>query len=72
MPVISGLHCLAFLHHRQPISAVVVFDLVHDVVDEEDAAAAGFEEVFGVERVGDIFDVKALAFVFDGEAGFVF
>src|SRR5688572_2758164 len=33
------------LDHRQAVAALVVLDLIHDVVDEEDSAARGLEEV---------------------------
>src|SRR5205085_7817966 len=56
------------LDHRQAVAALIVLDLVHDVVDEEHAPAGSLEEVLGVARVWDAGHVEALALVFDGEA----
>ena len=41
-------------------------DVVHEVADQEDAAAAALEHVLGRERVGDFFGLEALAFVAHG------
>ena len=41
--------------------------VVHEVANQEDAAAAGLEDVFGRERVGDFFGLEALALVFDAD-----
>src|SRR5215213_7668875 len=53
------------LDHRQAIAALIVFDLVHDVVDEEHAAPGRFEEVGRVARVWNLLDVKSVALIFD-------
>ena len=37
--------------------------IVHEVADEEDAAAAGLEDVFGRQRVGDFFGIEPFALI---------
>ena len=44
-----------FLQHR----------FVHEVANQEDAAAARLEDVFGRQRIGHFFRHEALALVFD-------
>jgi len=56
------------LDHRQTIAALVVLNLVHDVVDEEHAPALSLEEIGRVARVWDVLHVEALTFVFNREA----
>ena len=56
--------------HRQAVAALIVLDLVHNVVNEQDAAPRSPEEIGRVERVWDVARVEALALVFDGEARF--
>lgn len=42
-------------------------DLIHEGANEEDAAASAAHEVFGSERVGQMFPINALSLVSDGE-----
>src|SRR5262245_15156030 len=58
----------SLFYHREAVTAVVVFHLIHYVVDKQHSAARRFEQVVGVERVGDRVDIKTFAFVFDGKA----
>ena len=53
------------LDHRQAVAAVIVLDLVHDVVNQEHAAPRRLDEVGGVARVWNLGDVEALALVLD-------
>ena len=46
------------LDHRQAVAAVVVFDLVHDVVDEQDAAADGLKRFSGSSGSGMLLTSK--------------
>src|SRR5205085_10004241 len=56
------------LHHRQTIAALIVLDLIHDVVDQEHAAPGGLEEVGWIARVRNLLHVEALASIYHGEA----
>lgn len=60
----------AFLHHRHAIAAIVVNNLVHDVVNEQHTAAGCLEEVIGIKGIGDGVNVKPIAFVLDNELRF--
>src|SRR6478672_8549551 len=60
--------CGSLLDHGETIAAVVIDDLVHDVVDKQHAAAARFEEILGVKRIGNVVDVETFALVLDGKA----
>src|ERR1044072_5906970 len=59
------------LHHFYAISLRIVLNFVHDVVDEEHSSARGAEKIGGIARIGNLLDIKAFAFVFDGEARFL-
>ena len=67
--VLCGL-VLRLLDHRQAIAPLIIFDLVHDVVNEQDAPARRFEQILRVERIWNVIDVETFALVFDGESGF--
>lgn len=59
---------LFFLDHGKTVAAFIIGYFVHDVVDEQNAAAGCFEEILRVERIGNFSDVKSIAFVFDSKA----
>ena len=42
-------------------------DLVHEVSDEEDAAAARFEQVLGVQRIGQRFGIESRPLIADAD-----
>src|SRR5471032_1151288 len=59
---------LGFLDHADfhpALRRALQLHVVHEVADEENTAAAGFQEVVGVERVGDQVGVEALALIPD-------
>ena len=70
--LILGRFVLRFLDHGEAISPLVIFDLVHDVVNEQHAAARRLKEILWIERIGNVVDVKALSLILDGEASFLF
>ena len=50
-----------------PSGARCSCDVVHEVADEEDAAAAGLEQVLRRQRIGDLVRVEAFALVADAD-----
>src|SRR5690606_5713158 len=60
LPFTNYLLPFALPHFHFP-AAVVELDLVHQLVDEEDAASAGLQQVLGVERVRHLRAVEARA-----------
>src|SRR5689334_3628633 len=57
-------------HHLYTITLSIVLNFVHDVVDEENAAARGAKEIGRVTRIGNLLDIKSLAFVFNRKTRF--
>ena len=51
-----------------PSGARCELHVVHEAADEEDAAAAGLQQVFGRQRIGDVLGVEALALVAHADA----
>src|SRR5262245_59913725 len=65
---VSGTAAGQLLHHAHlhaPFGRAPQRDIVHEATHEEDATAAGFQEVLGCQRVGDLFGFEALALVED-------
>jgi hypothetical protein len=58
---------LRALDHRELVTRFVVHHLVHERANQQHAAAAGFLDVHGVGRVGQLARVEAGAFVADDE-----
>src|ERR1051326_3013839 len=49
-------------HHLYAITLRIVLNFVHDVVDEEDAAARGAEVISRVARIRNLLNIKSLTF----------
>ena len=58
------------LHHADfhaALGAAPHVHFVHEAADQEDAAAAGLQDVLRRQRIGDLLRVEALALVFDAD-----
>src|ERR1044071_6731239 len=66
----SGLHAFDHADFHAAFRHALQLHVVHEVADQENAAAAGFQEVFGSERVGHFFGVEAFALVANADAQF--
>src|SRR5262249_28582907 len=56
------------LHHADLHAAFLCalqLNIVHEVADEENAAAARLQEILGIERVGDRLGIEAFALIAD-------
>src|SRR6185369_6340051 len=56
--------------HLYAITLRIVLNFVHDVVDEEHAAAGGAEQILGIAGIRDLANVESLALVFDRKSRF--
>ena len=50
--------------------AALQFDFVHEAANQENAAAAGFQDVFGRKGIGKFLGIEAFALVFDADDEF--
>src|ERR1051325_5405429 len=58
------------LNHLYAITLRIVLNFVHDVVDEEHAAAGRAKQIRGVTRIRNLTNVEAFTFILDGETRF--
>ena len=49
------------------VLAALQLHVVHEAANQEDPAAARFENVFGRQRVGDLLGIESLAFIFHAD-----
>src|SRR6476469_11240143 len=68
---LSFCRAVRSLYHLYAIALRIVLNFVHDVVDEQHAAAGRLEKIRRVARIGNGLHVKAFAFIFDCEARFL-
>jgi hypothetical protein len=65
---ISRLHALDHADFHAAFRRALQLHVVHEVPDEENAAAARLQQVFGGQRVGDFFGIESIALVADADA----
>src|SRR5215211_3890225 len=58
------------LNHLHAITLRIVLNFVHDVVDEEHAAAGGSEQILWIAGIRDLMNVESLTLVFDRKSCF--
>ena len=63
----GGLRALDHADLHAAFRRALQLDVVHEVADEEDAAAARLQQVFGRQRIGHLFGIEAFALIADAD-----